>query len=306
MAFNRLILITALCSSLSVTAQDNSENKVMELKAGEDEVTTVQAATTNQTITTSEANIAEITPVKKAGKISGSLSSTFQTNTQEFNSKDDSLSNSYSLGLSYNINETYKVSGSLTYNKDLANSFEDTFSDTKITLSGKTFELAQNLSFRPSVTGVLPSSEVSRRGDKLQLGVEINPSVSYKISDSVSLAYNPRVVKNFHEFTTNEAGSNNTEYKLLQFLSLAYSYNEKISLSALVVHSSSWSYLGTERTPSFLTNLEIGYGLSKELSVALGTNVGGSLVDQEQGPDSNIEFYDENNSNYYASFAFIF
>lgn len=310
MAFNRLILITMIFGSalsMSVLAEVDSteekvaEEKVAEEKVNEDNVTTSQAATTTSQTMLNKKSVS-IDPKK----FSATLDVSFETNSESYNSGESSIDTTNWLFLYYKIDDLYKARLWFSYNKNLSDSYADKVNDTKLTLSRKGYKLTEKLTLSPSVTGVIPTSDKSRRGEELQFGIEVNPSFGYKITSDLSFSYLPRMVKNFHEYETSQTNKNNTEFKLIQFYVLNYSLTEKIYVEGMVIYSDSWSYQGTQRDPSYLTGIELGYDYDKDLAFALGINTGGSVIDQEEGPDQNIEIYNVNNSTYYANVALKF
>jgi hypothetical protein len=244
---------------------------------------------------------------KKTDKdFSSVLDVSFNTDARETTDGDKGYDTQLWYFLTYKINDTYKARLWIDITKDFTDSYEEKIKDTKITLSRKGWALTEKLKLSPSVTSVIPTSEKSKRNEELQLGIQVNPSLSYKLTESVSLSYLPRMIKNFHAYETSRTNKTNTEYKLVQFYSVGYSFAEKWSVSTLLIHSNTWSYKGTRRDPSYMTNLELSYDVNESLSLATGTIQGGSILDRENGPDKNISLYDENETTLYGNFALKF
>ena len=137
-------------------------------------------------------------------------------------------------------------------------------------------------------------------------GVEINPSLLYKVTDKLLFNYLPRMVKNFHEYETSRTNKINTEYKLIQFFVLNYSITEKLYIEPTLIYSNTWGYTGTRRDPSYLTIWEVGHNTTENLTLAAGVSTSGSVYQVENGKDNNVELFDENSSTVYGKFALKF
>ena len=264
----------------------------------------VTSATTPAT--TSSTTISKPIDNEKLSKWSHTLDITFNTDSKQV----ADTSKTYDMGvwyfLNYAVSDEYNARLWVIINKDLAKSYEESLGDTRLTISKKGTELRENLSFHPSTTLVLPTSEKSKRNQELNFGVEVNPALSYQLSEKLALSYLPRFAKNFHEYTTTRDNNTNTEYKIVQFYSANYSVIDKWNLAGTLIYSNSWSYEGTRRDPQYQFISEVAYQASSTLSMALGVVQGGSVFDREQGPDETVKIYDINESSYYVNVAYKF
>lgn len=291
-AFARsLFMMTLLCSF-------NVSGQVGEAFEDPGTVSTKQSTTVN-----SETSVPVVKAKTDDSKFSALLDVNFETNGQELNSDQKNLNSTNWLFLYYKINNDFRTRMWLSYSKSLSQNYEESFNDTRITTYYKTLNITDKLTFTPSVGAVIPTSERSSRRDGLHLGVELSPSFGYMVNEKFRVSYLPRVIKNFHEFTTSENNRVNVEYGLLQFLSMSYSFSDKIYLAPTLIYSDRWTYLGTQRDPAYVTLVELGYRYSRDLSFAIGTSTGGSVSVRENGPDQNIEIFNNNRTSYYAKFA---
>lgn len=208
--------------------------------------------------------------------------------------------------LTYNMSKNYTARLWVDVRKDLADSFEEKLNDTRVKFAHKPIKVTKKLSWSPGVQFVIPTSERSARDEELNLGVEVDNRVSFKVNEKLSFSYMPRMVKNFHEFETTRTDRTNSEYELIQFFSGGYNFTDNFYTSVLFIYSNTWSYSGTARDPGYLTNVELGYSLNKNLTLAMGTLTGGSIFDRQNGPDETLEFYDRDATTLYGRLVLSF
>lgn len=266
----------------------------------EDKVELTQAATVK-----SEVSLKDVKKKNEESKFSSILDMSFTTDSKKQN-EDKALSTDMWLFLYYKLSSDYKARLRINVSKDLANSYETTINNTKLTFSKSAHTLSDTAKLSPSVTVVIPTSERSKRNEEMITALEVNPSLSYRLTEKLYLSYLPRIVKNFHEYETSRTNAVNTEYRLIQFYGASYAISEKLTFDPLLVYVDSWSYKGTQRNPQYTTYLEFGYSYSKDLTFAVGTSTGGSIFDRENGPDETVQLYDRNSSNIYGKFAYKF
>ncbi len=257
----------------------------------------------------SAVNKTEVDLKSKESKIVKAITQTldvsYETDMQENDNKQRADSTIWYF-FRYKFSSEYTGRFWANIGKNLHESYETTLKDTKLTLSKKGIQLTENLKLSPSATLVLPTSEKSKRNEELNFGVEVNPSLSYKILDELRLSYLPRGVKNFHEYKTSRTNSLNTEYKLIQFVVLNYAFVPRWYFEPTLIYSNTWSYEGTRRDPSFMSVLEVGHDYNKNLVLAAGLTTSGSVYKAEEGLDSNIEVYDAESASIYGKFALTF
>lgn len=243
---------------------------------------------------------------KKKSDWSSTIDTSFNTDTRTTSDGDKGYNTQLWYFLRYKINSTYSARLWVDITKDFADSFEEKLNDTRLTLIHSPLSIIEKVKMIPSVSVVLPTSEASKRNQEMIMGVELNPTLAYKATDKLSFSYLPRLVKNFHEYTTTRDNKTNTEYKIIQFYSMNYSITDKWYFGPTLIYSTSWSYSGRRRNPAYLSVLETGYSILDNLTVATGIQQGGTIFDQQNGPDNNIEIFDENATTYYGNFKFTF
>lgn len=266
-----------------------------------DQVSTKQAALTQSSI-----NLSETDAAKKTSKFSQILDVSMNTDAKQTTDGEKGYNTQIWYFLNYQINDEYKARLWVDITKDLADSYEEKLQNTKITFSKRAYEFGKSIKYTPSITTVLPTSEKSKRNEEMILGLELNSSFSYAVNDKFRLSYNPRVGKNFHEYKTSRTNANNTEYKFIQFAGMSYSLSDKLSTSATLIYSNTWSYEGTRRDPSYVSILTLGYSVTNALSASVGTIQGGSLLERENGADKEIELYDENETTLFGNLSLSF
>jgi len=274
----------------------------------EDKVKTSQASSqgTNQATTEgqSQLNLADNAAFASKSPFSAMLDSSFSTDSKTFGD-DKAYGNQTSLFLNYRLNSQYTARLFLAVSKELSDGYETVQGDTRIRIAKRGFK-AGEVTLLPSASIVLPTSERSKRNEEKIGGVELNLGGLYQISNAFSLFYLPRFTKNFHEFETSRTDVINVDYSIMQILSLGYQYNDKWSLTPTLLYSNSWAYSGTERDPTFLSIIELGYFYSRSVQLAAGTSTGGSLVNLENAPDQNLEIYDNDTASFYGRFTLMF
>ena len=174
---------------------------------------------------------------------------------------------------------------------------------------------ARNGLFTPtedsSVSGearlILPTSKASRRND-LKLGARLKLRWSAPFDnwmDGLTLSNTLLLRKNFHEYKT--AGGNQlVEYRVSNQLSLDYSFADDFYFSVYLMPRQSWDYHGNTFDPTLMHGEEIGYQLSKKISLAVGMTNGVSYFDPERGPDPLNDLVDLKKSTYYVTMNYQF
>ncbi|WP_295899448.1 hypothetical protein [uncultured Bdellovibrio sp.] len=223
--------------------------------------------------------------------------------------KDGSRKDGMDYALRFNLkasdNYTVRIQGG--YSQDLKYPESDDFSDTSVSVIRSPFEMGSTFLLGYRIGAVVPTSKDSHVRQNLTtsvstaLNVIVNPDrliTGFDVSGSISAA------RNIHQYETALDGRVNTQYSSNQSLSLSYSWESGVSLSADFLHRNTWSYQNVMRD-SFEMSQELGYQFNPTWAFAVGhTNSGSTL--KPNGSDSNVQFIDENNSLVYASMTVIF
>lgn len=205
---------------------------------------------------------------------------------------------SWQLFLTYKLNEDYSIRAFYFGDKKFSQGRDEISNDTRVSLIKKAFNLTENLKYSPSISFVIPTGDNSNLRDKLTTALEINTNLSYSITDALSLSYNPRLRKNFHEYTINRVGTSLTDYSIVHFLFSSYSFTEKLSFNPGVLYSNAWNYNSRKIDDTYLSILDLTYALDKSTNVSIGTRTGGSVSRNEKGEDKTIDILNEASVSY--------
>ncbi len=226
-----------------------------------------------------------------------SFSSGITSNLYKTSSPDHQISSDFNLSVGLKPTKDNSVTLGLAAVKDLKGEREFAFSDGSLGYSHRLYRTSA-YSISGSVSAIIPMSETSREVQKLNTALVVAPSISSSLGiDSFSAQFRPSLRYNFHSMKTNMLGGSNSEYSLGARLTLGYNFTDEISLSAVSSYARSTTYYGnTIDSYSFIQAL--GYQATEELSFEVGHANGGNAL-APNGTDTDINFYDENNSTIY-------
>jgi len=164
----------------------------------------------------------------------------------------------------------------------------------------------EKYTFGQQVRVQLPFSKESRVRDTKLTGVSLVPVMQAKLAPSVLFIYQPQLIKNFHTYTVNRAGTSNTSWAINQLALISWSVTDSIYLQPLLVYGTAWSYKGTKKDDVFQTGAELGYGINNTFTIAGGWTNAGAIRSFENGNDQTIRVFDENTSTVYAALYLVF
>ncbi len=267
----------------------------------EDKVETKQAA-----LSTTETNLDNRTLDISGGKFSQVLNMMMSTDTNETSNEYKNYGSQIGYVLGYKFNSEYTGRLGISVGKDLATSYEESLNDTSLTVTKSPIKITKKLSYIPSLSAIVPTSERSKRNQEMIIGLESSNTLSYQLTDTLGFGYSPVIGRYFHEYETTRTNQVNTEYKLSQTISSGYDVTDSMSIAISMTYADKWSYKGTRRTPSYATMTAFSYTASENTTLAVGTIQGGALVNNEKGPNSNIELYDQRNTTFYGNLTLSF
>lgn len=162
----------------------------------------------------------------------------------------------------------------------------------------------------PTITAVLPMSQLSVKRDELQTAVvggvslAITPDgLAPKRDGAWNLAIGVTAGRSFHPYEENINGDVLNKYSSNQTLNAGYTY-KSYSISTEYIHKTRWTYQNNVRD-AFELSEELGYEINDHFSVALGhTNAGSGL--KEDGSESNFKVINENDSTVYVQMGVSF
>lgn len=234
--------------------------------------------------------------------VDGFVNVSRSTNLYDFQdgSRQDGMD--YTGRMNFNISQNYLIRVDAGYSQNLKDPETSDWNDTSASLRRKPFAISRNLLMGFSVGGVAPTSkDSSKRQNSMGtmttgLNFSVNPKAliaGLNILGSLSLS------KNFHQYETDINGKVLNQYSSSQSLSVAYNWSMGLSASANFVHRNGLTYQNNIRE-SFEISEEIGYDITKAISVAVGHSNSGNAL-KANGTDSNVQFMDENSSIVYTS-----
>lgn len=200
---------------------------------------------------------------------------------------------SLSIAPSYKLSDLLTLGGRVIINQDNFGQRETTASDITLSLGIKGFDLGYGLTSTHSLGTIAPIKETTVEDDRLQGNISTTNGLAYT-HDYFSLSYKLGLLRNFHEFTQNRAGSPNIEYRVSHIFELQVPITEKFSASAAGVYRVGYTYGGFERY-GFIFDADLSYEIVKDFSVNIGTSNDGSAL-KSNGVDSNLSAFNENSS----------
>lgn len=258
------------------------------------------------------ADQAEKVEEKKSTKFSASIDVSRSTNLYDHQdgSRFDSLDFRLVTGLAFPFG--HSLSMVVDYANDL-NDPENTAAgliDPSLKYSFKSTDWAWSapyvLTFRPSISTVLPITDRSTKRDQLNgslsgaIAFGIKPDGIYKSDGVWNVMVSLSAGRNFHTYEEDINGKVLSKYSSNQALDLGYSIGD-FSFSVSYLHRSRWTYQGNIRE-SFVLGQEIGYSLNDNFSVNAGHSNEGSMI-KANGYESNLDVVDENNSSVYMGIS---
>ena len=223
---------------------------------------------------------------------------TLQASTQPNGKRSQSQDYSLIPGISYG---DYSGNVTFTYEQDLVDSTSDGFADPAFGASRKAWELNKYFKLGPSVALVLPMTDDTKNNVGLlyNIGAALSLSLNTKTlgwdawSISTSVAFN----RNFTKYDTKaEDGNPNTMYRIRQRYNVGYAFTDKLSLSTRFQFDSNTSVGGIVRN-SFLHWQALGYAITDNVEVNF-THANSNSLYKPTTYESNLNFYDEQKSNY--------
>lgn len=162
------------------------------------------------------------------------------------------------------------------------------------------------LTFRPSLSTVLPVTKRSRIRDELQgvlaggISFGIIPDGIYKSDGVWSVLIGVTAGRHFHKFEEDINGKVLNKYSSNQSMDIGYSIAD-FSFSLSYLHRSRWTYQGNVRD-SFALSQDITYSMTDNFAVSVGHSNEGAMV-KANGYESNLDIIDKNNSSVYLGFS---
>lgn len=179
---------------------------------------------------------------------------------------------------------------------------KQTLTDTQINLTVKGHQLSEKWKTSYSLNGFVPTNLDNKKETTFQGAGSIGVSLSgtYTFAE---ISYAPSYRRNVHEFNIAASGSENIKETLAHGLTVNVPLSSKFSLSFLGIYRTSWTYKGILKT-AFANAADIEFSPLKDLTFNVGTSTEGSAL-KANGKDSNIEFFNENQSVLRAGVSYV-
>lgn len=214
----------------------------------------------------------------------------------------------YSNGLEFSLSQNLEYLGSnwgaiFYYSKDLSTYEKNgTLEDTMLYVSRLLGNINEEWSVSASLSGIVPTSKISREVDSLQALVALAPSLNYASSSGkYVLTFSPKFGKYFHQYDVSLTGSSNTSYYLMGRLGITYTPIDWLHLNILTEVSDSKTYEGNSKRQKFRSTFGLGFDLSSKLTLDLEILTRGNIY-KDDGRSSNLSAI-EDRSIFYATLS---
>ncbi len=245
-------------------------------------------------------------PLEKPFSVSGNVG--VSTNLRKFDEADKDTESSLWIIPAYKFTELYSTNVRVIIKKNLENDRETSLENTRVTLARKAITLNPVLELGPMVSGVLPTSETSRKKDSFKGALQIRPILNADLSPlglkNLGAYYQISFSRNFHTYTTDRTGESNAQYSLAHLFGLSYGITEKLKINFDGDTIARWSYNG-DITNAFDASEELEYQINPTFSAVAGHSNSGNAF-KENGTDSNLSLYNGASSTVYAKLGFSF
>ncbi len=230
------------------------------------------------------------------------LSSTYSTNLINFEDGSKSEDLSHRARLRYNFENKSSVSVSIGYAQNIKNSEDNDISDLSLGYALPALKLkwfsSTDVSNSYSFSAVVPLSKNSTKKDQLQTSLSASTGLGFDFKNSFSMSLGLSLGQNFHSYSEDINGSVLNKYASNQSLGFGYTWKD-FDFSLSFANKTRVSYYNSVKS-SFEIAEEVNYKINKIFKIAVGhTNSGSTL--KSNGIDSNIDFYNENNSVIYST-----
>jgi hypothetical protein len=214
----------------------------------------------------------------------------------------------FSLTPKYNA-ESYTISLSISGAKQLNLGEESSLANTTLNAFSKLQPTSLGESYMGGfgITAVLPTNSEQIRTTRFQGALSLGASLlhsTFFLKLPLTVSYSLSGAKNFHEYDLNGEGGPLTEFSLKNHFSFDLSFSEKFSFGLSLDYINGLTYRKSPRE-KFAANIELAYQLAKSTSLSTGVATEGNAK-KVNGDDSNISFFNENNSVIHTGLAFVF
>jgi hypothetical protein len=245
----------------------------------------------------------QIPSLKKApeSRFSSSVDLSTSSNLYKPGSAGNSSATSLDMIPAFKLSEAFTLSARtiLTATKEQDEAVSMSNTTLKLTLVGPL--LSPTISSKFSTTGTLPTNRETREGDSYRGAIGLGSAVTWKPS-LFSLTYALSGTRNIHEYNISAAGVPNVQYSVLHVLTAGLELG-KWNLSAEGLYRHGWTYRNFERQ-AYASSFGASYKIASNWAVGAGLDKDFGPAFKPNGRDSNIEAFDQNESQIRANVTF--
>lgn len=254
----------------------------------------------------------EASPESQRLRISQRISTTAQaslsSNLYKNSSPDQSLNTSFSLDSSFNWQDLgVTLLGHLSLNKDLKGERRQRFNDAYLGSTGGLY-FGDHWSLTFLGLGFIPLSEDSKDNRQLTTGIYLAPILTLEGGamqlPNLRLSLRPSYRQNFHQFETALSGDSNNQRTIGLNLTLTYEVLPNFLLISRNNYNRSTTYRGNTRDQYVLEQI-ISWQFHTRAFMSLGHVLGGTPL-AANGVDTDIRFFNRNDSQLYTSLGYTF
>lgn len=267
-----------------------------------DEVSTKASATTATNTTTATLANDPLGQMGGAG-IAGFMSVTGSTDFKETTDSTKAYASQVAMSVRFPLQGKYNLMVGSSFAKDLSGGFDERLNNTNLTLGHAPVSFAKNTIVIPRLRGIYPTSKASKVRDEMNGAIALTPIFAHQLTSRIGLTYIPTGIAYSHKFKTNRVNQTNNQYTMSHTFVGTYNFTDLLSTSVVYSFGQSWSYFGTEKDRQYATDISMMYVFANRTNLSAGINTGGLLFDAEQGPDSNVEFYNPETTSFYLTYG---
>ncbi|MBI3535311.1 MAG: hypothetical protein HY072_07485, partial [Deltaproteobacteria bacterium] len=229
----------------------------------------------------------------------------FESNLKAVNSSENISNLNFYIVPAWNVLKNLKTLFIFNIQKELVADRETKILKSDLGITYGPVHLNPHLSLTPKLGFILPLDYKKRVYESLILGLRSGIKLDANFT-RIQPAYEISGTRFLHRYSTALNTKTNLKYQLSQKISFDIT-PELTPLQPLVLSSalslvSAWTYFGTLLN-RFEWNQEASYELNSHLALLLGISNSGDLL-KANGYESNIAFWNENQTTYYFSLSF--
>lgn len=212
------------------------------------------------------------------------------------------------LSPSYRLSDFLTLNGSLSIRQNFEHERVTEISNTKLSLSVPAITLNPFMRLTPVLASTIATHYEAIKKDSLVGALHLQPSLSISFAQiglpALTIIERVSLTRNIHTYETSRTGASNTRYSIGNTVTAAYSFNDRLSLSATFNRAIGFTYGGAAKN-NFLLSQALEYSVSDGWSVAAGHVNEGSAF-KENGIDSNLSLFNPNASSVFGSVTFAY